>query len=116
MKIRFQADADLNDAIVFGVIRRVPQIDFKTATQAGLTELRDEQVLEIAARDNRILVSHDWKTMPFHFGKFVLNRRSPGVLIIPQQLGIARAIEELVMIWLVSEAEEYVNSIRRVPL
>ena len=32
MLIRFQADADLNQVIVSAVVRRVPAIDFKTAT------------------------------------------------------------------------------------
>jgi hypothetical protein len=36
MKIRFQADADLNEDIVTGVLRRVPEIDFQTATEAQL--------------------------------------------------------------------------------
>ena len=116
MKIRFQADADLNEDIVSGVVRRHPEIDFQTATEAGLSGLKDEQVLEVAAGEARILVSHDSKTMPDHFGQFLKLRSSPGVLIIPQRLSISEAIEELVMIWSVSEAEEYVNSIRRIPL
>lgn len=116
MKIRFQADADLNVDIVFGVLRRVPEIDFKTAAQAGLSGLGDEAVLDIAARANRILVSHDWKTMPYHFGKFVAVRFSPGVFIVPRKLGVGNTIEELVGIWSLSEAEEYANSIRRLPL
>ncbi len=31
MKIRFQADADLNQAIVTGILRREPIVDFQTA-------------------------------------------------------------------------------------
>jgi hypothetical protein len=31
MKIKFQADADLNEDIVTGVLRRMPEIDFQTA-------------------------------------------------------------------------------------
>jgi len=116
MKIRFQADADLNEDIVSGVVRRHPEIDFQTATEAGLSGLRDEQVLKVAASEGRILVSHDWKTMPDHFGKFLKIRSSPGVLIVPQRLSISAAIEELFMIWDVSEREEYVDSIRRIPL
>lgn len=34
--IRFQADADLNVAIVSGTIRRQPDIDFQSANQAAL--------------------------------------------------------------------------------
>ena len=89
MKIRFQADADLNEDIVSGVVRRHPEIDFQTATEGGLSGLRDEDVLKIAASKGRILVSHDWKTMPDRFGKFLKMRSSPGVLIIPQRLSIS---------------------------
>ena len=116
MKIRFQADADLNERIVSGALRRAPEIDFRTATSAGIRGLHDSDVLEVAARENRILVSHDWKTMPYHFGKFVAARFSPGVLIAPRNLGVGKTIEELVAIWSDSEAEEYFNSIRRLPL
>lgn len=59
MKIRFQADADLNQAIVTGVVRREPMIDFQTAKISNLTKLLDIDVLLLAARANRILVSHD---------------------------------------------------------
>ncbi len=39
MKVRYQADADLNEDIVNGVRRRVPEIDFKTATESALSRL-----------------------------------------------------------------------------
>ena len=41
MKIRFQADADLNEDIVLGLTRVEPQIDFQTAREAGLRGLSD---------------------------------------------------------------------------
>ncbi len=37
MTIRYQADADLNQAIVTGVLRQEPNIDFQTAYQAQLS-------------------------------------------------------------------------------
>jgi hypothetical protein len=39
MKVRFQADSDLNEDIVTGVIRREPRIDFQTANEASLRGL-----------------------------------------------------------------------------
>lgn len=51
MPIRFQADADLNQIIVSAVVRRVPALDFRTATTAGLSSLNDQQVLAVATRD-----------------------------------------------------------------
>jgi predicted nuclease of predicted toxin-antitoxin system len=84
VKIRFQADADLNQFIVVGVQRREPDIDFRTAKDAGLRGLPDSEVLEIAAQDNRILVSQDFKTMPMAFAQFLDSHGSPGVFIVPQ--------------------------------
>ena len=66
MPIRFQADADLNQIIVSAVVRRSPEIDFRTATAAGLAGLKDADVLTLAANDGRILVTHDQATMPKH--------------------------------------------------
>jgi predicted nuclease of predicted toxin-antitoxin system len=60
--VRYQADADLNQAIVTGVLRREPTIDFQTAFAAKLEGVKDQEVLAIAARQERILVSHDRKT------------------------------------------------------
>jgi Ser/Thr protein kinase RdoA (MazF antagonist) len=67
MSLRFQADADLNQLILHAVIRREPALDFQTAAAAGLAGLRDPAVLTRAARDGRVLVTHDQKTMPRHF-------------------------------------------------
>ena len=43
MKVRFQADADLNEEIIDGLIRRELNLDFKKASEANLRELPDEQ-------------------------------------------------------------------------
>ena len=45
MKVRFLADADLNKAIVSGVLRREPSIDFLAAHAAGLRGMKDAEVL-----------------------------------------------------------------------
>ncbi|OLP18740.1 hypothetical protein BST81_09165 [Leptolyngbya sp. 'hensonii'] len=57
MIVRYQADADLNQAIVTGVLRREPTIDFQTAFAAGFEGVKDLEVLAIAAQQGRILVS-----------------------------------------------------------
>lgn len=112
MRVRFLADANLNQHILSGVLRQVPEIDFKTAHEANLHGLPDDQVLAIAAREGRVLVTQDQRTMPAHFGEFVEINKSPGVLIIPQKRTTRRAIESLILVWTASGAEEYVNSIR----
>jgi hypothetical protein len=64
MKIRFQADNDLNQNIVRDLRRRDLRIDFQTAHEANIRDLSDEAVLAAAASEGRILVSHDRRTRP----------------------------------------------------
>jgi len=116
VSIRFLADADLRQSIVTAVVRREPAIDFQSAIEAGLPGLLDPAVLALSAEAGRILVTHDAKTMPGHFGDFIATARSPGVLIVPQHLPTVAAVEELVLIWATTEASEWVNRICRLPL
>ena len=78
MKVRFQADADFNQIMVKAILRREPSIDFQTAHAAKLTGVRDEAVLAVAAKDGRLLVTHDRKTMPRHFATFIGSATSAG--------------------------------------
>jgi hypothetical protein len=116
MKVRFQADADLNEDIVTGIARREPGVDFQTAGEANLRGLPDEQVLALAAQEKRILVTHDRRTMPHHFAEVVASQQSPGVLIVSQKVSVSVAIEELLLVWTASEAEEWINLIVDLPL
>ena len=116
MTVRYQADADLNQAIVTGVLRREPTIDFQTAFAAGLEGVKDLEVLAMAAQQKRILVSHDRKTMPSEFAEFITSNQSSGVIIVSRKLPIEVVIEELLLIWEASSAEEWVNRIAKLPL
>jgi len=116
MKARFQADASLRAAIVSGVRRREPSIDFLSARVLA-DKTPDPIVLALAAADDRILVSHDVHTMPGHFADFVRSAgSSPGLFLIPQRLPVVESIEQIVLIWSVSEAEEWRNTLVWLPL
>src|ERR1700710_610177 len=116
MRPRFQADADLNNKIVLGIHRREPAIDFQTARTGGVIGEPDLNVLAIAATSDRILVSHDRKTMPSYLSQFLERRASPGVILVPQELEIGRAIDDLVLIWSVTQAEEWHNGLGFLPV
>jgi hypothetical protein len=117
VKVRFLADADLNKAIINGVLRREPSIDFLSAYTGGLRKLKDLDVLALAAAQQRVLVSHDVGTMPAHFRAFRdAGKRSAGVFLIAQSLDIGTAIQELLLVWLPSEASEWENRLQWLPL
>lgn len=67
MRVRYLADNDLRKSIVRGATRQAPDLDFRSAQSAELDGLPDQLVLQRAADQGRILVSHDFQTMPASF-------------------------------------------------
>jgi hypothetical protein len=117
VKVRFLADADLNKAIVSGILRREPALDFLTAQAAGLRRMSDPEVMALAAEQRRVLVSHDVGTMPAHLRAYRNSgKRSAGVFLVSQSLDVGTAIDELLLIWLASEASEWEDRLEWLPL
>jgi hypothetical protein len=67
LSIHFQADNDLKFGIVKAVRGREHAIEFVSAQESGLESVSDPELLDRAARKNRVLVSHDRRTMLYHF-------------------------------------------------
>jgi predicted nuclease of predicted toxin-antitoxin system len=116
VRIRFLADADLKFQIVVAVRQLEPTIDFMSANKAGLVGIKDPQVLLYAARQGRMLVTHDRDTMPRHFYSFIKSHQSPGIIVVPQSFRISAAANDLVLMWAVSKQEEWANQIVWVPV
>jgi hypothetical protein len=116
MKIRFQADNDLDEDILRAVKRLEPAIDFQRAPELSLhTGILDPEVLRLCAEENRMLVTHDRHSMPDHFLEFIQQHNSPGVFIISRKLPVGKAAEWLLLYWVASTAEEYQNQIIDIP-
>jgi hypothetical protein len=116
MRVRFQADADLDGRILRGLRRAAPEIDIRTASDAKLAGLSDPEVLRVAAGAGRILVSQHRGTMPKHFARYVSATHSPGIILLREAIPIGTAIEELVLIWSASDAEEWTGRLVWIPL
>jgi hypothetical protein len=70
MRARFLADANFDLIILVAAKRRELAFDYQTALEAGLTGQQDPDVLAVAAREGRVLLTHDVRTMPQHFASF----------------------------------------------
>lgn len=115
--IRYQADNDLNRRIVAATYRREPAIDFQTAQTARLDGLDDRTILQRAAEEGRILVTHDKRTMRRHLAGYLRDgHQSPGVLlVIPQDAPLATVVDTLVLIWADGHPEDWENAITVIP-
>jgi hypothetical protein len=54
--------------------------------------------------------------MPAHFERFIQDRSSPGLIVVEQGLNIGAAVEDLLLIWAATDAEEWRDQIGFLPL
>jgi uncharacterized protein DUF5615 len=116
LRVRFLADANLDQDLVAGVLRREPEVDFELPQGVIPEGMQDPEVLAVAASLGRILVTHDVRTMPRHFGEFINRSDCPGLILIPRSMPMGQAIEDILLIWHATEAEEWINLFRRLPV
>jgi hypothetical protein len=103
---RFLAHNDRNDAIVVGVRRRKPAMEFSRLRDFGLAARSDPEVLEFAAQESWILVSHDVNTMrEVAHTRLSAGLSIGGLLLVHQRTGVSSIIDSLLLIWAASEAE-----------
>ncbi len=115
--ITFLLDENIDVTLAAQLRRKQPAIDVQTAVEAGTRGLKDPLLLAWAADHDRILITHDKRTMPAHFYDFLFGgHESPGIILVPQDLSLGRTIDDLLLIWEASTAEEYRNLITRLPL
>lgn len=81
-----------------------------------MRESEDPALLELAAQQDRILITHDRHTMTHHFWeRLAAGNSSPGLFVVPQQSAIGAIIESLLVVWSASQAEEWRNRVEYLP-
>jgi hypothetical protein len=114
--LRFLLDQDFDHDILRGLIRRISRLDAVTTFEIGMNEATDPQLLIWAAREGRIIVTHDRKTMPRHAVRLMRGGKDfTGLIVVPRTLPLRQAIEDLELILTCSTNDEWVNVIRYLP-
>jgi hypothetical protein len=117
MRPNFLADHNLNDQIVRGVTKNEPSVRFVRAREVGLSRVPDDRVLDYAAAHSMIVISHDANTMTKHaYARVTEKLPFAGLMIAQDPEPVAIIIDELVLIWNASEAEEWVGRVIFLPL
>jgi hypothetical protein len=115
--VRFAADENFNRKIVTGLQRRIEGLDIVRVQDAGLRTADDPAVLEWAAEQGRVLLTHDAATMPgFALSRVPAHQPMAGVFVVPATLAIGDAIDELVLIAEASLDGEWDGEVRYLPL
>ncbi len=114
---RFLADEDLRLGIVLAVRRLEPLLQIITVRDASLRAASDNEILDFAANEGWLILSHDVNTMRAAAERRVVEGlRMPGLFLIPQVRSTAAAAESLRVIWSASAFEAWGDRIVYLPL
>jgi hypothetical protein len=97
--LKLAADENLNNDIMRGLLRRKPDLDMVRIQDVGLSGADDPTVLDWAAQEKRILLTHDVKTIIRHAYKRVeVGQAMPGVFEVSRRVPIGVAIEDILLL------------------
>ena len=117
MSLRFLTDENIDSDLVLGLRRRVDDIDILRVQDVGLRTVGDPEILQWAADEGRILISHVLKTIPGFAGeRLTAGLPMPGVILLRSSPSIAQAIDEIAVMAVASDAEEWNDQIAYLPL
>ena len=115
--LRLAADENLKAAIVAGLRRLQADLDILTVQEAGRTSQTDPEVLDWAASEQRILITHDTSTMiQSAYDRSRAGDPMPGLLVVPSSFPIGRAVDEIALFATASVDGEWDGQVVYVPL
>jgi hypothetical protein len=115
--MKFLADENFNNDIVRGVRGRIPDANFTRVQDTEIAGADDPRMLEYAAAQGYIVLTHDVNTLRgFFYDRVKAILPVPGVFLVHKQAPIGRVIDALELIILASKQSEWDGQITYVPL
>ena len=115
--LRLVADENFNNDIVRGLLRRKPELDIVRIQDVGLSGADDPTVLEWAAQEGRVLLTHDVTTITrYAYERVKAGQSMPGVFEVSRAVPVGRAIEDILLLAECSLESEWEGQVRYLPL
>lgn len=115
--LKLLADENFDGDIVNGLRLRAPKMDLITVQEAELSGMKDPPLLEWAAQQNHILITHDVATVPdFAYERVNKGLPMPGVWLVLTSIPVGLAIEMLLIYWEESQQNEWEGKVEHVKL
>ena len=115
--MKFLADENFNNDILRGVWRRISDARFTRVQDTEIAGADDLHVLEYAATQGYLVLTHDVNTLrAFFYERVQAELPVPGVFLVHKQTPIGRVVDALEMMILASEPSEWDGKITYVSL
>jgi hypothetical protein len=111
------ADENFNNDIIRAPLRRRNDLDIVRVQDAGLTGADDRRVLEGAASEGRVLLTHDVSTITrFAYERIEHSFAMPGVFELAYDIPVGVAVEEILLLAQCSLEDDWEGQVRYLPL
>lgn len=115
--MRWVADENFNNDIIRGLLRRKPDVDIVRVQDIGLSGADDPTVLEWAADEGRVLLTHDVSTITrYAYERVEAGKPMPGVFEVSRDIPMGAVIEDLILLTECSLEDEWEGQMRYLPL
>ena len=115
--MKFLADENFHGDMLRGILAAFPELDIVRVQGTHFSGAEDDKLLEEAARQGAILITHDVQTMTkFAHDRIRAGLPMPGVIEGAGKMPIGQAIDELLVMIGAGSPADFENQVRYVPL
>ena len=111
------ADENFNNDIVRGLLRKKPDLDIVRVQEVGLRGADDPSILEWAANEGRVVLTHDAATMTYYaYERVRVGLSMPGMIEVADDLPLGQVIEDILLLVEHSNKGEWESQVIYLPL
>ena len=115
--MRFLADENFNGKLLVALRARLIELDVIRVQDTDRIGVPDPELLQWAATQQRILLTHDVLTLAGNaFNRVRGGLPMPGIIEVRITQSIGATIDELILLIEASRPEEFENQVRYIPL
>jgi hypothetical protein len=115
--MRFAADENFNGRILETLRQQFENLDVVRIQDTAYYGAPDPAVLEWAAQEERIILTHDVQTLvKYTYERINQGLPMPGVILVPNTLAIGLALNDLEVIIGSGRSEDFENQVTFIPL
>jgi hypothetical protein len=115
--MRFLADENFDNDILAALRQRVPDLDIIRAQDTEIYGKTDRELLAFAARERRVLLTRDKRTIPrYAYERVQAGQPMPGVVEIKPVISVGDALEDLLLLIEATRDDEWEGLVKYIPI
>ncbi len=115
--MRLLADENFDNRILRGIRRENATVDILRVQDTEIYEADDSTILEWAAKEGRVLLTHDVATIPkYAYQRVRAGKPMPGVIAVHTGASMGEVIEDILIALGASRPDEFENQVIFLPL